>query len=565
MKFREFLYERPDYEAVKSQMETLMAELACAEDSDAFLKIFGEINVLRGHYDTMSTLCHVRNSIDTKDPFYDAETSYWDEYGPLYQNLESKLFRLVLHSPFAPELREKIPETYFKRAEFNEKSFREDIIPDLQEENRLVTEYSKLIAGAAVEFEGKTYNLAQLKALSLSTDRALRQRAYDARMSFFVEHEAAIDTLFDRLVKLRDTIAKKLGFQNFVELGYVRMLRYDYDRDDVAAYREEVKKHLVPVANKLYDAQKKRLGQERLRYFDEPIEFLSGNPTPKGTPEELVAAAKNMYHEMSEETGEFIDVMVEQELMDLVSRAGKRGGGYCTSLWDYKVPFIFANFNGTSGDADVLTHEAGHAFQRYQSRNIPIPECLGATKETAEIFSMSMEFFAWRWSKKFFKEDTEKYHFLHLGGAVKFVPYGVLVDHFQHEVYEHPELTPDERKSVWRSLERQYLPHKDYEGCDILERGCWWFQQGHIFSTPFYYIDYTLAQVCALQFWKRIEIDHDPKAWSDYLAICRRGGTLPFRKMLKIANLKVPFEQGVLGEVASAIEAYLAAFDTSKM
>jgi len=557
MKFSEFPYERPDYEAVKAQMEGLMEDLAAAKDADAFMEVFDRINTLRNHYSTAATLCSIRHSIDTRDAFYDQETNYWDEYSPLYQNLESKLFKLVLHSPLAPQLRERIPETFFKQAEFSEKSFREDIIPLLQEENKLSTQYSKLIASAEIHFEGKTYNLSQMKALTNSPDRALRQRAYDARMGFFVEHEADIDSIYDQMVKLRDRIAKELGFKNFVELGYIRMSRFDYNEEDVATYRKQVLKYIVPVANKLYEQQRQRLGLERLRYFDEAMEFLSGNPTPKGSPEELVAAAQRMYHDMSPETGEFIDVMVEGELLDLVSKPGKESGGYCTSIPDYKVPFIFSNFNGTSGDADVLTHEAGHAFQVFQSKDINVPECVWPTLESCEIFSMSMEFFAWPWSQGFFKEDTDKYHFLHLGGAVKFVPYGVLVDHFQHEVYSHPEMTPAERKATWRRLEKEYLPHKDYEGCDILERGCWWFQQGHIFGSPFYYIDYTLAQICALQFWKRSQVDHDPQAWPDYLAMCRCGGTLPFRQLLKVGHLREPFQEGILDDVMASVQDYL--------
>ncbi len=565
MKFSEFPYVRPDYEAVKTEMEAMLEELAAAPSAEAFLEVFDRINVCRNHYGTASTLSSIRHSINTKDEFYDKENEYWDEYGPLYQNLESKLFKMVLHSKYAEELKGKIPETFFKSAEFDEKSFREDIIPDLQEENKLSSEYSKLIASAEIEFEGKTYNLPQLKALAMSTDRSLRERAYQARMSFFVENEAKIDEIYDRMVKLRDSIAKKLGFSNFVELGYVRMGRFDYNEKDVATYREEVLKHIVPVASRLYKDQMGRLGEDRLRYFDESIEFLSGNPTPKGTPEELIAAAQNMYHEMSPETGKFIDVMVEGELLDLVSKPGKQGGGYCTSIPDYKVPFIFANFNGTSGDADVLTHEAGHAFQVYQSMGITVPECVWPTMESCEIFSMSMEFFAWPWSKGFFKEDTDKYHFLHLGSTVKFVPYGVLVDHFQHEVYAHPEMTPDERKATWRRLEKMYLPHKDYEGCDILEKGCWWYQQGHIFGSPFYYIDYTLAQICALQFWKRSQVDKDPEAWKDYLAMCQCGGTLPFRKLLKVGNLREPFQEGILGEVMDSVSEYLDSVDATAL
>lgn len=558
MKFSEFPYERPNYEAVKAEMELLLSKMENASSAAEFLKVFDEVNKLRNHYGTMSTLSSIRHSINTKDEFYDAENKYWDEYSPLYQNLENNLFKLVLHSKFADELRKDIPETFFKAAEYSEKSFREDIIPDLQEENKLSTEYSMLIASAEIEFDGEIYNLPKLNALTKSPDRKLRERAYKAFISFFEENESKLDDIYDRMVKLRNNIAIKLGFKNFVELGYIRMGRFDYDENDVATYRNEVLKHIVPVANELYSAQMQRLGQTSLPYFDESFEFIDGNPTPKGSPEELVAAAQKMYHEMSPETAEFIDVMVNGELMDLVSKPGKQSGGYCTSISDYKVPFIFANFNGTSGDADVLTHEAGHAFQVYQSKDISVPECVWPTMESCEIFSMSMEFFAWPWSKYFFKEDTDKYHYQHLGYAMKFIPYGILVDHFQHEVYSKPEMTPDERKAAWRRLEKMYLPHKNYEGCDLLEKGCWWYKQSHIFGSPFYYIDYTLAQVCALQFWKRSQIDKDQTAWQDYLKMCKCGGTLPFRTLLKVGNLSEPFKEGILSEVSEAIKKYLA-------
>lgn len=564
MKFHEYPYQRPDYEAIKAQMEGLLEQLSASANTEEFMKVFGEINKVRSHYNTMSTLSNIRHTINTKDPFYDKENDYWNEYSPLYQNIESKLYKAVLNCPFLEELRPLLPETFIKTAEYAEKSFREDIIPDLQEENKLESAYEKLLASAEIEFEGKTYNLSQLKALTESKDRDLRHRAYDARIGFFVQHEKEIDDIYDKMVHLRDSIAKKLGFKNFIELGYIRMSRFDYNEQDVANYRKQVIEHVVPMANKLYKEQQQRLGVDRLRYFDEKIEFLTGNPTPKGTPEEMVAAAQSMYHEMSPETGEFIDVMVNGELMDLVSKPGKAGGGYCTSLPDYKVPFIFSNFNGTSGDADVLTHEAGHAFQVYQSKDISVPECVWPTLESCEIFSMSMEFFAWPWSKNFFKEDTDKYHYLHLGSTAKFIPYGVLVDHFQHEVYANPDMTPDQRKAAWRSLEKQYLPHKDYEGCDILEKGCWWFQQGHIFGSPFYYIDYTLAQVCALEFWKRSQ-EKDPTAWSDYLAMCKCGGTLPFRKLMQVGNLRGPFTPGCLEDIMSAMDKYLSGVDANAM
>jgi len=332
----------------------------------------------------------------------------------------------------------------------------------------------------------------------------------------------------------------------------------------VANFRKQVEEHIVPVASKLYERQRERLGLNTLSYYDEKFEFLNGNAEPKGSPQWILEKGKKMYSELSAETKEFFDFMVEEELLDMIAKPGKAGGGYCTYIPDYKAPFIFSNFNGTSGDIKVLTHEAGHAFQVYSSRWIEVPECNFPTHESCEIHSMSMEFFTWPWMDLFFEEDTDKYKFTHLGNAVKFIPYGVTVDEFQHYVYENPEASPEERKRVWREIEKKYLPHKNYEGCDFLERGGWWFQQAHIFKTPFYYIDYTLAQICSLQFWKRAEENRE-KSWQDYVKLCQVGGTKSFLELVDYGNLISPFKDGCVSSVIGDIDKWLEAVDDNRM
>ena len=557
MKFTELKYERPDYDAVVKEYETLLAKLADAKDKASFLPLFEEINTLRSRLSTMYNLAYTRHSINTADEFYDKENEFWDETNPLFSVYDTKLSKLCVECPFREELYSDIPEPYFLAAECQLKSFREDIVPLLQKENKLVSEYGKLKASAKISFNGETYNLATISSKAEDTDPAVRKGAMDAKLSFYEAHEADFDRIYDELVKVRTEIAHTLGYPSFTELGYQRMMRLDYNRNMVDTYRKEILREIVPAATELYAKQAKRLGTPTVAYYDKAMEFPSGNPMPKGTYEELIQAAGKMYHEMSPETGEFIDRMIEDELWDLKSRDGKQMGGYCTGIPDYKVPFIFANFNGTSGDVNVLTHEAGHAFQYYMSRNIPVLDLQWPTNESAEITSMSMEFNAWPWLELFFKEDTEKYRYLHLSGALKFLPYGILVDHFQHEIYDHPEWTPDERKACWRNLEKMYEPYKDYTGAPILEKGCWWFQQGHIFESPFYYVDYTLAQVCALQFWAR-ERRHDPNAWKDYLTLCQLGGTKTFTGLVKAAGLKVPFEEGCLSDVVREVHSYLS-------
>ena len=564
MKFSEYKYERPDLEQVQKHYADYIDELKEAQDADKFMVVFNKLNQMRNHITSMKTIASLRYTINTADEFYEKENDYWDEYSPFYQQLDTRLYKTIMESDLLDELKKRIPSTFFGIISCQLKAFDDVIMEDLQQENRIATQYDKLKASAKIEFEGKIYNLPGISALCESKDRELRKKASEAKFKFYEEHEAEFDRIYDELVQVRDRMAKKLGFKNFTELGYLRMTRLDYDENMVADYRKEVLENVVPLACELVKRQKERLCLDKMEYYDLNVEFESGNPTPKGHCKELVEKARQMYHELSKETGEFFDMMIDRELLDLESKPNKAGGGYCSYISEYESPFIFSNFNGTSGDVDVLTHEAGHAFQVYSSRHHAIPELEFPTYESCEIHSMSMEFITWPWSHLFFGEDTAKYHFLHLSSAVKFLPYGVLVDHFQHEVYNHPHMTPQERKATWRKLEKMYLPYKNYEGCDFLERGNYWFQQGHIFSDPFYYIDYTLAQACSLQFWKRCQ-EHDPDMWKDYVAICKAGGTQSFLEIVRTAHLTSPFERGSLKEIVDFVKIYLDNVDDKKL
>lgn len=557
MKFQEFPYERPNLDEIKVDFFEKVDKLQQAEIVEDAVNAIREIQDIQNQLSTQMTLASIRHSIDTKDTFYETEQTFWDENYPLIQEWESAYYKAILSSSLLPQLKEALPETFFKLIEQKIRVFDEAIIPLLQTENKLSSEYDKLIASAEIEYKGKTYNLSGLQSFTQSIDRAERKEVFTLISDFFKHNLERFDEIYDELVKTRHQIALQLGFKDFVEVGYLRMNRLDYSREDVDVYRQEVLKHIVPLDIELYDRQRERLGLDELKFYDLSLAFLNGNATPKGTPEEILAHGVKMYHEMSDETHEFIDFMVEHDLLDLVTKPGKSGGGYCTYLPNFNAPFIFSNFNGTAADVDVLTHEAGHAFQVYQSRWIQTPEVVWPTYESCEIHSMSMEFFAYPWMEGFFQDQTLKYRYSHLFGAVNFLPYGVLVDHFQHEVYENPTMTPQERRATWRRLEKQYLPWKDYDGNTILEEGAFWFKQGHIFASPFYYIDYTLAQVCALQFWKRSQIDQDPDAWEDYLRICRIGGTASFKEIVETAGLKSPFEKGSLTDMVKEVGNYL--------
>lgn len=563
LKFKDYEYKRPDLDKLGIGLNELIDKLEEAESFEEQSRYFDEINSINLNIETMANLVYIRHSIDTRDEFYKEEQDFLDEKLPAFGVVNNRLGKVLLDSKFRKEMEEKLGSQLFKLTEMNLETFSEEIIDDLVEENKVTGEYSKLIASARIEFEGEFRNLSQLSPFRQSKDREMRKKADEAYYSFFEENEEKFDDIYDRLVKIRTRMARKLGYEDYIALGYKRMSRSDYDKDDVKNYRDQIYKEVTPLVVELKERQRKRLGYDEFKYYDDGFKFLSGNPTPKGDSKWIIENGSKMYSELSKETKEFFDFMLERELMDLESMEGKMSGGYCTFLNDYKSPFIFSNFNGTSGDIDVLTHEAGHAFQTYRSRDLGLSEYNFPTYEAAEIHSMSMEFITWPWMDLFFEEDVDKYKFSHLSGAIEFLPYGVTVDEFQHFVYKNPDATPAERKAKWREIEKKYTPYKNYDGNDFLERGGLWFRQGHIFERPFYYIDYTLAQVCAFQFFNKLNEDRD-KAWEDYIRLCDQGGSKSFLELLEIANLDSPFKDGTIKKAIEPLREWLDKVDDSK-
>ena len=560
MKFSAFPYVRPDMDQIRSQFNQYIEKFENAQSAQEQIEVIHEINKIRNTIETTGALVQVRHTNNTEDAFYDAENDFIDEVMPQYTEMVDLYYRVMNQSKFKAELVEEFGQHIFNIIDVKLKTFTPDILEDLKQENILNSKYTKLRTSAKIMFEGEERNLAQMVPFYESVNRETRKAAQMASTKFFEENETAFDELYHEMVQVRHRIAQKLGYENFVEVGYMRLSRTDYDQHKVATYRKQVLEDLVPLTVKLRERQMKRLCLEGLKYYDEPIAFTSGNATPKGDSTWILERGKAMYESLSKETGAFINFMLENELMDLEAKKGKAGGGYCTYLSDFRSPFIFSNFNGTSGDIDVLTHEAGHAFQCFQSRDFLLPEYQFPTLEACEIHSMSMEFLTYPWMASFFEGDVEKYKYNHVSEALLFIPYGILVDDFQHFVYENPEVTPQVRKDKWRELEKKYLPYKTYEDNDFLERGGFWFRQGHIFTDPFYYVDYTLAQVCAFQFLMK-SLENREKAWADYLGLCNKGGSMAFTSLLKVAGLDSPFEEGSIKKMVPVLQTLLNEID----
>ena len=563
MKFEDMPLNVPSLKEVENKLKSLKEELTNADNAKTAIKVVKKFFKYNDLLDSDITIISIRNTIDTTNETYRKANDEIDNITPVIRGYTDEFLHAVVDSKFKKEMVEEFGQYYFDQIEAGFKCFDEKIIPDLIEENKLCSEYDRVLASAQIEFNGTIYNLTQLGKFLSDRDRDVRNSAAKKYWGFIKSKDKEIGEIYDKLVKIRAGIATKLGFNNFTELGYLRLGRLDYDAKMVEGYRNQIKRDVVPVVKRLRSKQAKRLNLKNPNFLDYNLEFLNGNPLPAGDSKYLVECAQKMYSEMSEESGKFFSFMVENHLMDLDAKAGKAGGGYMTYIPKYKSPFIFANSNGTKSDVDTLTHEVGHAFQGYLGSNIKVPAYRMPTLEACEIDSMSMEFFAWPWMELFFGNDADKYRFSHLDGAISFLPYGAEVDEFQHFVYAHPEWTHEERCKKWAELDKEYRPWLKFKGFPYLESGHMRMKQSHIFQTPFYYIDYTLAQVLALEF--KCEMDKNrEKAWKKYVKLLKMGGQYPFLTLIEKDKLRNPFIDGNIKKVIKPQIKVLKSFDESK-
>ncbi|MBQ3904759.1 MAG: M3 family oligoendopeptidase [Eubacterium sp.] len=562
MKFSEMKYARPDIETVKSELQAVTQRLVNAADYAEAKKAFIDKDRLERKFSTQNILAEIRHSIDTRDKFYDEEVDFWNEKYPEIEEYLQQWTEALLKSEYREEFIKDFGDIVFLNGELAVKSFSPEIISEMQKENDLVNEYNKLIASAQIDFNGGTYTISQLSPFKNDANDEIRLAAWKAEGKWYKDNQKELDRIYDGLVKLRDTMGKKLGYGGYTQLGYYRMMRNCYDKNDVEKFRNAVVKYLVPVADGIFRKQAERLGVSYpLSFADAALSFRSGNPKPQGTPDEILEAGRRFYDKLSPETSEFFNMMLDNELLDVLSTEGKQAGGYCTGIYEYDVPFIFANFNGTSSDVETVTHEAGHAFADWYNRDRIPMATIWPSMEGCEVHSMSMEFFAWMSAEDFFGSDTRKFLYSHLAGAIKFIPYGTMVDHFQHIVYEKPELTPAERHAEWKRLLGIYMPWLKLDGeIPFYSDGEGWQRQLHIYGSPFYYIDYCLAQTVALEFWALIQ-ENLESAWKKYIAYTEQGGSKVFTKLLENAGLESPFDEATLKGVCEKANDWLNAYN----
>jgi len=557
IKFSEIPYQRPDTEALCAQMDALSAALEAANTPEAAAKIIEQADAMAKSFFSNKTVSDIRYTQNTQDPFYTGEQDFMAGAEPAFGEKFIAFQRAMLKSPHRAALEQMLPKVAFLNAEIAQRAISPEILPDLEAEQKLALEYQQALGSLMVDFDGQRLPMPQMALYTQSADRHQRRAASEACGKALSEKGQIFDEIFDKMVALRNEIAHKLGFDNFIQLGYLRMNRNSYGHGEVENFRRQVKRELVPLVQALQKKQAGRLGLDTLKFFDADALRPGGNPRPVKAERELYELGIQMYRDMKPETAEMVERMHAMEAFDLYSRENKMVGGYCTFHTGVQSPFIFANFSGTAGDVEVFTHEGGHAFEAYVCRDQALLSITQPTLETCEVHSMGMEFMCWPYLDRFYGENAEVAKVIHLIGALYFIPYGCLVDEFQHKIYADPQMTPAQRNETWEQLEREYFPDMDYDGLPFYSEGRRWQRQLHIYTDPFYYIDYCLAQSCALQILAvQLEKGWDA-AWEQYRAFTGHGGTLTFVQLLEGAGIKVPFVDGALKGIVGTVKAYI--------
>ena len=560
MKFSEMPYARPDIDAILAQCRQFAADAAAAPTGEALAKVYHDQSAAMGAFSTAANLASIHYTCDTRDPYWQAEQDFFDQNSPAVSNAQVEIYRAILANPHLDALTKAFGTTCVPGMRNAVLAVDSRVTALQQEANTISSLYQRLYGGALVELDGKQLTIPQLGPYKQSLDPAVRRAAFEAEAGYFDAHRAEFDELYERTVRNLNQQAVILGYQDYSQLSYARMNRIGYGPEEVRAFREQVARDVVPLLAEVVARRARRAGIQHPTFADLNVAFPDGNPVPVKGYQVRMDAARRMYHELSSETAEFIDFMQDNELFDVLSRPGKANGGYMTILPDYKAPFIFANWNDTAGDVDVLTHEAGHAFEGYlAARDDAIPEDLKCpSMESAEIHSMAMEFLTAPWHGLLFGADTPKYALTHAEESLIFLSYGCEVDEFQHIMYQHPNLTADQRNDVWLRLEKKYRPWIDFDGLPFYGRGAGWQRQLHIYECPFYYIDYCLSTMAALQFFLLGEADH-ADAWQRYLKLCRKGGTASYTELCATAGLRTPFEEGSVKAIAGPVADWIAA------
>jgi oligoendopeptidase F len=505
-------------------------------------------------------------TVDTLDTLAQKRyAAYLDDIHPKWRAVEQKLKEKLLFSGLqAPGM--EIP---LRNMRCEAAIFREANLPLLSEELKLNTEYDQIIGAQTVSWEGKEVTLMQLQPVFLEADRAKRERAWRLSAERRLQDRQTLSDLWSRYMGVRGQIAAHANLPDFRAYKWQQLLRFDYTPQDCESFHHAIEEVVVPAASRLYEKRRQKLGHKSLRPWDLEIDLYGQEPLhPYQETQELIVKTGTIFHKVDPQLGEYYDIMSREGLLDLDNRKGKAPGGYCTNYDLTRRPFIFMNGVGIHEDVLTLLHEGGHAFHSFEMAPLTYHSQLQITNETAEFASMSMELLASPYITTdqggfYSQKDAARARLNHLEQILLFWPYMAVVDAFQHWVYENHASASDPANCEIKYVElwQRFMPGVDWGGLEdsLCTR---WQRQGHIFQDPFYYIEYGLAQLGALQIWRNALKDQ-AQAVSDYRLALALGGTVSIPQMFAAAGVKFAFDAATLREAVDLIESTMAQLEQS--
>jgi M3 family oligoendopeptidase len=539
-------------EFVLSEYEKLIGRIAESESStsdDAWLKLFADWNALKSYVDSEGSRIHYAQSKNMADSkLEESERYYREQITPASDDGNSQMLAALLKSKhqdaigrrYGSHLLQQLATAVEPLAHINS---------ELRvKEGDLRNKYDKLVSEAEVTVDGKLVTLAVARSLSSSEDESIRREAFTASRGWFIEHHDEIAKIFDEMLHVRDQMGRNLGHKNFIPLGYLGMGRTDYGPEDAKRFRANVLKYAVPLSVRLTAMHAEELGTPTLKPWDAPYRPSLTLPVGITPVETQLEKAQQVFDAISPRLAGHFRRMRNEGLIDLENRKAKRAGAFCTSFSDEGRAAILCNSTGNEEDVGTLMHEMGHAFQSWESQPIEAVDLQWPTSDGAEIHSMSMEFLSMKEMTVFFSpENAEKVRKGRWLDAVVLLCYICIVDEFQHWVYENPNVSIEDRDAAWNRIWDIYSPALDYTGLDK-EKAARWYMQGHIFASPFYYIDYAIAETGAMQI-ALMDAEDSTKAVDTYLKLCQLGGQKSILNIFSSAGMRSPFEESLMRDL----------------
>lgn len=540
----------------KREYHKLVERIKAAEDSDkpdSWIKLFADWDALSSYIGSEAARVYYKYSQDMSNQKLEARDRYFSEkISPVISEPNYTLSKAFL----ASRHRDAVAKRYGAQLI----PMYETAIVPMDPVNTqlgiklslLDNDYRKLTAKASVKVRGETMNLYKARSLLFSSDESLRKEAYEASGDWFLANHKKLAAIFDKMIGFREQMAKNVSLKNYVDFAYRSRGRQGYGRKDVEEFRRLVLKHLVPLNEAVMKKQAASLGDKVLKpwnVFYRPLLTVPSGTVPIET---QVTKAQAVFEKVSPKLAKHFRYMSTNGLVDLETRPNKQGGAYCIDFSDEGKAAILCNSTGDPDDVRTLTHEMGHAFQKWESNVIELADLQWGTAELAEVYSMGMEFLSLPFMEIFFdKDNARKFAADKWLDSLYTICYVCVVDEFQHWVYDNPDATPAQRDTTWTNIYVKYLPAIDFDGVEKY-KNVRWYGQGHIFSSPFYYIDYALAELCAMQLGLLSEQDYR-KTIRTYLKMCKLGGTKSFLEAVDFAGLRSPFSEKLISDIASHI------------